>query len=106
MTLRAVEEMMTAKFQASLCRKFHLLHLLVSRLLYLSSQLPGRQCGSSPIALPPISAHLSKLESVLAFKTAQGYLHSFACVEDLSERAGNRLSTFATNVSGISYIFA
>jgi hypothetical protein len=96
-------------------------------------------------ALPPISAHLSKLEAVLASRTADGYLndfqqtwgsrlpgpgagvasvrpgghmqreirkrkadgisrsaaeaHSFACVEDLSERAGDRLLTFTTNVN-------
>ena len=110
-------------------------------------------------ALPPISAHLSKLENVLASRTAEGYLndfqqtwgsrlpgpragvasvrpgghmqreilkrkaddisrsaaetHSFACVEDLSERAGDRLLTFTTNVNAFicvilafCYVFA
>jgi len=99
---------------------------------------------ASDDTLPPISAHLSKLGTVLASKTADGYLtdfqqtwgsrlpgpgagvasvrpgghmqretlkrkaagisrsaaetYSFACLEDLSERAGDRLLTFTTNV--------
>ena len=109
-------------------------------------QQPPPPMRPQPDALPPISAHLSKLESVLASKTADGYLndfkqswgsrlpgpgagvasvrpgghmqreirkrkadsisrsaaevHSFACVEDLSQRAGDRLLTIATNVNG------
>jgi len=108
-------------------------------------QPPGRALTS----FPPISAHLSDLGTVLASRSADGYLndfqqtwgsrlpgpgagvpsvrpgghmqreglkrkaehisrsaaelHSFACVEDLSERAGNRLLTFSTNVSRIFF---
>ena len=97
------------------------------------------------LELPPISAHLSKLENVLASKKAEEYLndfqktwcsrlpgpgagiasvrpgghmqrgirkrkaddisrsaaetHSFSCVENLSERAGDRLLTITTNVN-------
>jgi len=105
---------------------------------------PLRQTSGSDSALPPISTHLSKLENVLASRTADGYLndfqqtwgsrlpgpgagvasvrpgghvqreirkrkadgisrsaaemHSFACIEDLSERAADWLLTFTTNV--------
>ena len=115
-------------------------------------QLQPRPIIPQPRALtsfPPISAHLSDLGTVLASRSADGYLndfqqtwgsrlpgpgagvpsvrpgghmqreglkrkaehisrsaaelHSFACVEDLSERAGNRLLTFSTNVSRIFF---
>ena len=115
-------------------------------------QQPMQQPRALDDALPPISAHLSKLEAVLASRTADGYLndfqqtwgsrlpgpgagvasvrpgghmqreirkrkadgisrsaaeaHSFACVEDLSERAGDRLLTFTTNVNAFISFFA
>ncbi len=36
-----------------------------------------------------------------AISRSAAEVHSFACVEDLSERAGDRLLTFTTNVSCI-----
>ena len=63
------------------------------------SRLPGPGAGVPSVRPGGHMQRESLKRKAEHISRSAAELHSFACVEDLSERAGNRLLTFSTNAS-------